>query len=223
MEAGAEGLILLQHLQDLAQAQRVGPAQETAAERREADAQDQAHVHVARVADNPLGQHAAGLHQHRQEESLGDLLLAKLAPVRADALQDCLEGRVVRAARAQFLFNEPDGGYDRGSSFDLETYNPPVLAAGAAIAGPVALLDPDTALVLHAAKEGPTTQTAVQIAKRVPLGVVKDGMAPRRMVIAAPLGTFIAAAGANGIGYAVANETMPGPNATISIATLSGS
>lgn len=122
---------------------------------------------------------------------------------------------LVRAARAQFLFNEPDGGYDRPSSFDMEAYNPPVLGAGAQIAGPVALLDPDTALVLLAAKEQPVAQTAVQIAKRVPLGIVKDGDVPRRALLSVPLNTFVTATAANGIGYAVANETMPGPNSTV--------
>ena len=47
-------LVLLQLLQHRRHAQRVGPAEDAAAERREADAQDQAHVHVARLADDPL-------------------------------------------------------------------------------------------------------------------------------------------------------------------------
>lgn len=120
-----------------------------------------------------------------------------------------------RAARAQFLFADGAGGYDRPSSFDMEAYAIPPVAFNAQAVGPSALLDPDTALVLTAARENPPAQTSVQVAKRNPLGLVKDGMAVRRAVVPVPIGTFVAAAGANGIGYAVANETMPTPNATV--------
>jgi hypothetical protein len=122
---------------------------------------------------------------------------------------------LTRAARAQFLFTEPDGGFDRPSSFDMEVYTSPAVAQGTQSVGPAALLDPDTALVLTAARENPGAQTSVQVAKRNPLGLVMDGAEPRRAVIPVPIGTFIAAAGANGIGYAVANETTPAPNATV--------
>lgn len=122
---------------------------------------------------------------------------------------------LVRAARAQWLFASGAGDYDRPSSFDIEVYGVPAVGNGAPTVGPPALLDPDTALVLTAARENPPAQTSVQVAKRNPLGLVKDGMAPRRAVLPVPVNTFIAAAAANGIGYAVANETMPVPNATV--------
>lgn len=122
---------------------------------------------------------------------------------------------LTRAARAQFLFANGAGDYDRPSTFDIEVYNATPLGVGAGTIGPAALLDPDTALVLTAARENPGVQTSVQVAKRMPLGLVKDGAAARRAVLAVPLGTFAAAAAANGIGYAVANETMPGPNSTV--------
>jgi hypothetical protein len=122
---------------------------------------------------------------------------------------------LTRAARAQFLFTNGTSDYDRPSSFDIEVYNVQAVAAGTPTIGPAALIDPDTALVLTAARENPPAQTAVQVAKRNPLGIVKDGMAPRRAVLPVPINTFVAAAAANGIGYAVANETMPTPNATV--------
>jgi hypothetical protein len=122
---------------------------------------------------------------------------------------------LTRAARAQFLFANGAGDYDRPSSFDMEVYTNPPVGPGAQSVGPAALLDPDTALVLTAARENPGAQTSVQVAKRVPLGLVKDGAVARRAVLPVALGTFVAAAGANGIGYAVANESMPGPNATV--------
>ena len=55
----------------------------------------------------------------------------------------------------------------------------------------------------------------MQVAKRVPLGLVKDGPAVRRALLSVPLNTFVAAAAANGIGYAVANEGAPATNATV--------
>jgi hypothetical protein len=120
-----------------------------------------------------------------------------------------------RAARAQWLFANGTGDYDRASSFDIELYNVQGVPFNQQSVGPAALLDPDTALVVTAARENPPAQTAVQVAKRNPLGIVKDGTTPRRAVLPIPIGTFVAAAGANGIGYAVANETMPTPNATV--------
>lgn len=129
-------------------------------------------------------------------------------------------GALTRAARAQFLFANGAGDYDRPSSFDIEVYNVTPVGVGGPSVGPVALLDPDTALVLTAARENPGAQTSVQVAKKVPLGLVKDGAVPRRAVLPVPVGTFQAAAAANGIGYAVANETMPAPNATIYVFAL---
>src|SRR5437763_796684 len=88
MEARPERLVSLQPLQHVRQAQRIGPAKDAAAEGREADAQDQAHVHVARLADDALLQHPAGLNQHWQEQAVGDLLGAEFAPFLANALQN---------------------------------------------------------------------------------------------------------------------------------------
>src|SRR5439155_534637 len=51
-EPGPEVLILLELVQDLAESQGIGPAQDAAAMRREANTQDQAHIHIPRLADN---------------------------------------------------------------------------------------------------------------------------------------------------------------------------
>jgi hypothetical protein len=79
------------------------------------------------------------------------------------------------------------------------------------------MLDAQTAMVLTAAKENVGAQTAVQFAKRNPLGIVKaaDGTTPLRIVLPVGVATFAGAAATNNIAFAVANENMPSPNATV--------
>ena len=81
------GLVRLEHFDDLRRAERVGPEEQAAFERRKADAEDQAEVDVAHVAHDLLFEHARRFEQHRQEQSVGDLLVARTfaAPRRASA------------------------------------------------------------------------------------------------------------------------------------------
>src|SRR5438105_1072153 len=58
LEALAQRFVLLELLHHLRPAERVAPAQDAAAPRREADPQDQPHVHVAGVAHDLLLQAA---------------------------------------------------------------------------------------------------------------------------------------------------------------------
>lgn len=126
-------------------------------------------------------------------------------------------GAVTRAVRGHFLFPNGAGDYDRAATFDVEVYTNPAVGVGAQVAGPVAMLDAQTAMLLVAAKENPPLQTAIVFAKKNPLGLVMnaDNTTPRRLVIPVPINTFVGAAATNGIGYAVANETMPNPNAMV--------
>ena len=64
LETPPKVLVFLQLRQHVRQADRIRPAQDAAAERWEADAQNQTHVHIARLAHDPLAQHSARLRQH---------------------------------------------------------------------------------------------------------------------------------------------------------------
>jgi hypothetical protein len=126
-------------------------------------------------------------------------------------------GTVTRALRGHFLVPEGTAAVDPAGGFDVEVYNATPVGQGANLAGPTAMLDANTAIVLAAARENPGAATAVQFARRQPLGIVKnaDNTTPRRTVLPVPLGNFVGAAGSNGIGYAAANEGGPMPNATV--------
>lgn len=126
-------------------------------------------------------------------------------------------GTVTRALRGWFLLPDGNGAVDPAGAFDVEVYNVTPVGQGANLAGPTAMLDANTAMVLAAARENPGAATAVQFARRQPLGIVKnaDNTTPRRAVLPVPVGTFVSAAGSNGIGYAVANEGGAMPNATV--------
>ena len=111
-----------------------------------------------------------------------------------------------RAVRGYFLFPDGKGGLNDSLGIDVEVYGGGI-GQGANVTGPTAMLDANTAIVLTAAKENPGSATAVQFVKREPLTVVKS-----RVVLPVSLGNFVAAAGSNGIGYAVQN--VPAQNAS---------
>lgn len=101
---------------------------------------------------------------------------------------------------------------------DVETYDVPGQAAPANSSTIVAvtMLDGTTAMVATRAREN-AGQTAVQFVKNGPLGVVReaDALTPRRALLPFPIGTYVAAAGSNGIGYLLANDVVgPPANAT---------
>ncbi len=122
---------------------------------------------------------------------------------------------VVRAIRAYFLIANEQANVDQSAGIDVETYNPPIVGPGGAVIGPSAMLDSKTAMVVHAAKEN-LNQTAVQFIRRDPLEVIKEGAAPKRVVLPIAPGTVVAAAGSNGVGYIVANDVVgPPTNATV--------
>ena len=71
----------------------------------------------------------------------------------------------------------------------------------------MAMLDNADVMVTTAAKEGPTTTTAVQFLKRDPLSVV----AGKRITIPAAISSIAGASASNGLGYVVANDPAAAP------------
>ena len=133
--------------------------------------------------------------------------------------QDIGPGVLTRAARGYFLVPNEGGAIEGNVGVDLELYNAQAVGANAAIFGPnqatAAMLDAKTVMIAMQAREN-EQQTAVQFVTREPLGVIKDGDAPRRQVLPVPIGAFAAATASNGVGYLVANDQngMP-PSATV--------
>jgi hypothetical protein len=121
---------------------------------------------------------------------------------------------ITRAVRGWFLVANETAPLDGSLGVDVETY-PASIPANAAVVGPSAMLDANTAMVATLAHEN-AAQTAVQFVTRQPLAVVKDGEAPRRHVLSVPVGAFVTAVASNGIGYLVANDQPgPPPSATV--------
>lgn len=122
----------------------------------------------------------------------------------------------LRAARGFFLVPNATGNFETSAAVDVEVYAAGALAAGQNVIGPTAMIDGNTAIVLTAATENPTQSTAIQFVTKNPLGVVKDGANAKRVVLPIPPTGFVAAAGSNGIGFAVANDVVgPPANATV--------
>lgn len=118
------------------------------------------------------------------------------------------EGARTSRVRGHFLVANETAPIDGASPpVDVEVYDVPGLPQGAnaGVIGPIALIDARTALIATTAREN-AAQTVVQIVKREPLGVVKDGTTPRRNNIPVAIGAFAAATASNGIGYLVAND-----------------
>lgn len=122
-----------------------------------------------------------------------------------------------RAVRGYFLVADRTATFDPSASVDIEVFGgagaPP--PGGAALAGPSAMVDPKSAIVVAAAREGVAAQTSIQFVRRDPLELVKDmdGGLPKRTVLPIPIGSIVGAAASNGVGYVVANE--PASNATV--------
>jgi hypothetical protein len=110
-------------------------------------------------------------------------------------------GTTIRAARVAWLVaSGTTTTIDATTNLDVETYAPP-LAWGTPVAGPVAWVDANTALVTAAAA-GTTAQTSVQVAVRTPMPQLALG---RRYVV--PVGvTQVGAASSNGYGYVLAAD-----------------
>ncbi|MBX3262856.1 MAG: hypothetical protein KIS78_33490 [Labilithrix sp.] len=116
---------------------------------------------------------------------------------------------VTRAARGYFLVPGAAGAIDVDDGVDLEVYNGEAVGANAAIFGgnqaSAAMLDAKTAMIALQAREN-DQQTAVQFVRRDPLAIVQEGDGPRRQLLPIPIGTVVASAASNGVGYLVAND-----------------
>jgi hypothetical protein len=124
----------------------------------------------------------------------------------------------VRAARTTRLIANASASPDGTATLDVEVYAPNTLPAGTNVVGPLAAVDPETALVVAMAKES-AQQSSVQFVKRAPYALVKnaDG-AVRRAVLPVPLASLVGAAGSNGIGYVLGNDpVVPGEPANASV------
>lgn len=123
-----------------------------------------------------------------------------------------------RAVKGGFILPDATGMFQQ-ANIDVEVYANVAVADGAAVAGPVALLDADTALVTTADAANPTATTAVQFVKREPLAVLKnaDGTTPRRLTIPAPITSIVGAAASNGLGFVLENRATPTPHGEIHV------
>ena len=70
----AERFVLLELLDDRRGAERVGPEEQAALERREADAEDQREIDVADVGHDAFFEQARRFEQHRQEQAIGEIV-----------------------------------------------------------------------------------------------------------------------------------------------------
>lgn len=125
------------------------------------------------------------------------------------------QAAVTRATRGYFVVPGAAGAIAT-AGVDVETYDvpgPQVAVANATTIAGVAMLDGTTAMVATRAREN-AAQIAVQFVRSNPLGVVReaDAVTPRRALLPFPVGTYVATAGSNGIGYVLAND-VPGPPA----------
>jgi hypothetical protein len=123
---------------------------------------------------------------------------------------------VIDAARGYFLVPDGNAGFVASASVLLESYPGDAVGPGAAVAGPVAMLDGQTALVTTAAPAN-LGQTNVRFVRRQPLDLVRNGDdQPRSDLLALAVGQ-LAAAGSNGIGYVLAVD--PGAPSTPTVYT----
>ena len=102
--------------------------------------------------------------------------------------------------------------FDASANVDVETYPMP-LGFGTAVAGPMAWIDTNTALVTAAAPED-TTQTSVQIASRAMLPPTV--LASHRYVVPVDVG-HIGAASSNGFGYVLVQDDPMNATATVHV------
>src|SRR5207249_753500 len=74
LEPFAQRSVTLDALEDFPCPLGVAPAEQAAAEGREAGPEDHPHIDVARLAHDVLFEDAGGFEQHRQEQPVGDLV-----------------------------------------------------------------------------------------------------------------------------------------------------
>ncbi len=103
--------------------------------------------------------------------------------------------------------------FDASAHVDVESYAAMPLGFGAAVAGPMAWIDTNTALVTASAPED-TAQTSVQIATRAMLPPTI--LASHRYVVPVDVG-HIGAASSNGFGYVLVQDDPMNATATIHV------
>jgi hypothetical protein len=117
-------------------------------------------------------------------------------------------GSLVKSVKTFFLLADGAANFDFTQSVDIETYNtvppgpPPVFGQGAALIGPAAMIDTNTALVTTADKNN-AAQTNVQLVTKMPLGLV----AGKKQPITTNAVGSLAASASGGYGYVLASET----------------
>jgi len=118
------------------------------------------------------------------------------------------------AARMTWLVKDDKAKmFSETDKVDVETYAPPV-GYGTPVAGPMAWLDANTALVLAAAKQDPAKQSVVQVASRqmLPASLLPG----RRYVLPVDIG-HSGAAGSGAYGYVLASDDMMNQSATVHV------
>lgn len=118
------------------------------------------------------------------------------------------------AARMTWLVaDDKAAAFDESNKVDVETYAPPV-AYGQSVAGPMAWIDKDTALVIAAAKQDVTKQSAVQVAQKsmLPAALV----AGRRYVLPVDV-NHVGAAASGGFAYVLAQDDTMNQSATVHV------
>jgi hypothetical protein len=120
---------------------------------------------------------------------------------------------VVTSARlAWLLANGTASAFSVTAKVDVETY-PAQPGFCTSVAGPMAWIDPNTALVT-AADSNDLTQTVVKIASKAQM---PPTILPQSHTIAASIGGQVAAAASNGFGYVLAHDVPAGSDATVHI------
>jgi hypothetical protein len=117
------------------------------------------------------------------------------------------------AARMTWLVNDDKSGFAQASKVDVETYAPPV-GYGMSLAGPIAWIDKNDALVVTAAKEDPPSQSAVQVAQRamMPASVLPG----RRYVL--PVSISATGAAASGkLAFVLTSDDPTNQSATVHV------
>ncbi len=96
---------------------------------------------------------------------------------------------------------------------DVETYQPPI-GYGSSVAGPMAWIDANTALVIAAAKQDPTKQASVQVASRT---MLPASLLPGRRYVLPVDVNSVGAASSGTYAYALAADDMMNQSATVHI------
>jgi hypothetical protein len=122
---------------------------------------------------------------------------------------------VTPSARLAWLVNDGSSSFDESAKVDVESYAPPPSAGAQAVAGPVAALDPNTAVVLAAAAGTSFQQASVQVAQRS--GTTASLLAGRRHVIGATAGQ-VGVSASNEMAYVlVLSDTQNNQSAEVEV------